>query len=326
MTKQYNLDWSELAFASKKPLRDLKATFIAAPREISAERFTQLVKKWLPSGNVVLGIAKEEYIDGFEGQTHFRTLRVETIQKVINKVNVSKTPHKIYSFHYFQRELGHILEKVAFNHHLFINGSWHTAFHNLPAYFVLANNHRNYQLISPFIDEQEAKKYTLRLEKEIQKTHSLPVRGNQVSEKEMMKAALLSSTYSFDYTFQTGVVLGKAAKSGFKFLAASYNRVVPFQGYALHYGAAREINFSPPHDVNHYDTVHAEVEMILQAARGEVDLRDTSFFINTLPCPTCARMLSQTDIKEFIYQNDHSEGYAIKILEACGKIVRRLVL
>jgi deoxycytidylate deaminase len=94
----------------------------------------------------------------------------------------------------------------------------------------------------------------------------------------------------------------------------------------MHYGAAREIHFSPPHDVNHYDTVHAEVELILQASRQKIGLKDTSFFINTLPCPMCARMLSQTDIKELVYQNDHSEGYAIKMLEACGKIVRRLVL
>jgi len=36
-------------------------------------------------------------------------------------------------------------------------------------------------------------------------------------------------------------------------------------------------------------------------------------------------MLSQTDIAEFVYQEDHSDGYAIKMLELAGKKVRRIV-
>jgi hypothetical protein len=36
-------------------------------------------------------------------------------------------------------------------------------------------------------------------------------------------------------------------------------------------------------------------------------------------------MLSETDIEEFVYSIDHSEGYAIKLLEAAGKKVRRIV-
>jgi deoxycytidylate deaminase len=44
-----------------------------------------------------------------------------------------------------------------------------------------------------------------------------------------------------------------------------------------------------------------------------------------MPCPACARMLSQTDIEEFVYSIDHSEGYAVKMLEAAGKKVRRIV-
>ncbi len=74
--KDYEFDWSNLAFASKKPLRDLAAIFIAAPREISAERFAQLVKEYLPKGNIVLGLAKEKFIDGFDCQPQFRTLQM----------------------------------------------------------------------------------------------------------------------------------------------------------------------------------------------------------------------------------------------------------
>lgn len=325
-THRYNFDWSELAFGSKKPLRELNAIFIAAPREISSERFTQLVREWLPKGNIVLGLALEDYVDGFAGQPQFRTLQLKNVEAIINKVNPAKSPHKIYTLSYFQRDLTHILEKIAFKHHLFMNGSWHKSFHTLPPYYTLVNQHRSYQLISPFVDEAEARSYAIKLEKQLVKTHPLPAKNNTLTEAAMMQTALTAAAHSFDYSFQTGVALGKAVRDGYTFLAATYNAVVPFQTYAMHYGASRETHFSPPHDLNHYDTVHAEVFLILKAAAEKVDLRGTTFFISTLPCPTCARMLSQTDIKEFVYLNDHSEGYAAGLFEKTGKKIRRLAL
>jgi deoxycytidylate deaminase len=99
---------------------------------------------------------------------------------------------------------------------------------------------------------------------------------------------------------------------------------VPFQTYAMHHGASRERHFSPPNDLNHYDTVHAEVEMLIQAQKSHLDLNSTSLFINVLPCPPCSRMLAETMISEVVYINDHSSGYAVQILELSGKKVRRV--
>jgi hypothetical protein len=36
-------------------------------------------------------------------------------------------------------------------------------------------------------------------------------------------------------------------------------------------------------------------------------------------------MFTSTGIAEFVYRADHSSGYAIKMLEAAGKTIRRLV-
>jgi deoxycytidylate deaminase len=94
----------------------------------------------------------------------------------------------------------------------------------------------------------------------------------------------------------------------------------------MHYGASREKHFSPPNDLNYYDTVHAEVMLILQAQRQDIKLAGTTLFINLLPCPSCARMLCETPIVEFVYTNDHSEGYALRLLQAAGKKVWRLVI
>ncbi|MDB5178318.1 MAG: hypothetical protein JWN01_261 [Patescibacteria group bacterium] len=322
----YVFDWSDMAFQSKKPLNELKATFIAAPREISVKRFTQLIKTYLPRGNIILGLAKEDYIAGFEGQPQFRTLQAATVQPIIDKVNASSGKHTIAALSYAQRETKYILEKLALQRVVLINGSWKQAFHTTENYYTLINRHIPYEMISPFTDEAEAREYEARVMPEMLALIA-PKTGETHSEAEMLALAGDTAKLSFDYSFQTGVTLGRAAKAAgtYEYLAAAFNRVVPFQTYAMHYGASRETNFSPPHDLNHYDTVHAEVEMIIKAQKEGIDLRGATLFINLLPCPACARMFTETDIAEFVYSVDHSEGYAVQMLERAGKVVRRVV-
>jgi deoxycytidylate deaminase len=313
-----NFDWHNLAFGSKKQVDELHATFIAAPRDISTARFTQLVKKYLPKGNVLLGLAKEPYIDGFEGQPQFTTLHVGAVQKIIDKVNAASKTHKIYTLTYFQRELPFILEKLDLNKVALVNGSWKHMFHTSPAYYVLAQRRTDYDMISPFANENEARGY------EATVLPALESPKGDFTEKEMLEFAGEIAKRSFDYSFQTGVALGRRHNEKFTFLAQGFNKVVPYQAYAMYHGASREVNFSPPNDLNHYDTVHAEVNFMVTAQKQKLDLTGTTLFINLLPCPSCARMFTETDIAEFVYANDHSEGYALRMLEAAGKKVRRL--
>jgi deoxycytidylate deaminase len=317
-----NFSWSELAFGSKKPLNLLKATFIAAPRQLSQARLKQLIQEYLPKGNVILGIAREPYVLGFEDQPQFRTLQLADVEAMIAKINASKTPHKIYTLEYFQRELPYILEKLELSRVVLISGSWKHTFHTGPAYYALANRRIEYHLVSPFVDEAEAGAFEAQVGPQIERHY--PVAAGAYDEADMMALAGVAAKHSYDYSFQTGVTLGKRSGSNYKLLAWSFNKVVPFQTYAMHYGASRETNFSPPHDLNHYDTVHAEVELLIKAQRNKLDLADTTLFINLLPCSSCARMLADTDIAEFVYVADHSNGYAVGMLERAGKKVRRL--
>lgn len=317
-----NFDWSNLAFGGKKPVNSLGAVFIAAPRELSAARFTQLIKDYLPKSNIVLGLAKEPWVLGLEGQPQFRTLQLETVQPVIDKVNKASGKHKIYTLSYYQRELKYLLEKLDFKHVVLVNGSWKQTFHTTEAYYTLANRRIGYQHISPFTSEDEARAYETKAMHEIAKLHTL--KPGAYSERQMAELAQEAALYSFDYSFQTGVALGKKRGRTYDLLAWAYNKVVPYQTYAMHHGAAREVHFSPPHDLNHYDTVHAEVELLILTAKQNIGLKGTTAFINLLPCPTCSRMFGETDIAEFAYREDHSNGYAIRMLEAAGKKVRRI--
>lgn len=314
-----NFDWSDLAFGSKRPVNNLNAAFIAAPRELSAARFKELVKEYLPQGNIVLGLAKEPYIDGFDGQPQFKTLQIDTVQTIIDKVNASPSKHKIYTLKYFQRELPYLLEKLAFGQALFVNGSWKYAFHTQTPYYTLINKHIPYRLVSPFTDKAEALRYEASV-----RLPALPTKGSY-SDTEMLELADQVARHSFDNGFQTGVSLGRKKNKTYQLLALTFNRVVPYQTYAMLHGASREVNFSPTNDLNHYDTTHAEVELLVAAGKQNISLKNTTLFINLLPCPTCARMFTQTDIAEFVYREDHSDGYAVRMLEAAGKKVRRVV-
>lgn len=324
-TTDFTFDWSDLAFDSKKPIHELHATFIAAPREMSAKRFTQLVKGYLPKGNIVLGIAKEPFADGFEGQPQFKTLSFDAVQSIIAKVNNAATPWNIYTLHYAQRDLPYIFQKLDFRQVVLVNGSWRYSFHTQAPYYELMQRHTPYDMVSPFADEGEARDYEKNTQPHIETFAALPVSGSVLTETEMLETAARSALRSYDYSFQTGVALSKKTGRNYVLLATAFNKVVPFQTYAMHYGASREKNFSPPHDLNHYDTIHAEVAMILCAQKEKINLKDTTLFINLLPCPSCARMFTETDIAEFVYSVDHSDGYAIRMLEKAGKKVRRLL-
>lgn len=331
----YVFDWNDLAFADKKPIRQLKAIFILAPRELSTARFTQLVKEYLPKGNIVLGLAKEDYIEGFAGQPQFRALKSETVQLIIDKVNTSKTPHKIHTLRYFQRDVDAIIGKLNFSQAVLVNGSWLYTFHNRSTYYALINNHASFDMVSPFVSEQEAKEYLQTVNDEILGSLMLPTTSSSqlYNEQQMFHFADTMARRSFDYSFQTGVALGKKTigntvnktENSFELLSYTYNKIVPYDTYALHFGASREKHFSPPNDLNHYDTVHGEIDIIITAQKQGLNLNGTTLFINLLPCPTCARALCLTDISEILYHEDHSDGYAVKILELAGKTVRRVV-
>jgi deoxycytidylate deaminase len=324
MSNTYQLDWGDMAFGSKKPLNSLKPTFIAAPRELSAKRFTELVKTYLPAGNIILGIAKEDYIAGFEDQPQFRALKIKAVQGIIDKVNSSKSPHKVYVLNYYQTETAYIFEKCKFIKVVLVNGSWLHTFHTGPLYFQLVSRQIPFEFVSPFCDEIEAKDYAKQLAREITKAN--PIKPSaKGDEATMLQLAQVAAKYSYDYSYQTGLVLAKKQGKQYQHLLVSYNEVVPYETFALHHGNSREKHLSPSQDLNHYDTVHAEIALLNNALRTGISLKDTTIFINLLPCPTCSRALAASDLSEVVYQADHSNGYAVYMLEKAGKTVRRVV-
>lgn len=315
------IKWSDIAFGDKKIINDLNAIFIAPSREISKKRFIQIVKKYLPVGNIVIGSTDSEFIDDFENQSQFKTFRISEVKDVIEKINASDSHHKVYILECKQSDTVHILKKNKFRRVLIINGSWHYSFHTRPEYYALISRNIPFEYISPFTDEDEARRYALDRDKSVDL-----VVDNALDDSDMMKLANEYSKKSFDNSFQTGVVLGKKIGDKYKPVIGSFNKTVPYQTFAWHFGALREKNLTVGGDLTHYDTIHAETMLIIDSQKNGIDLTGASLFINLLPCPNCARTLCETGISEIVYSLDHSDGYAVALLEKAGKTVRRLVV
>lgn len=325
MSEQYIHAWSDLAFGDKKPVRSLKATFIMAPRELSSARLKELIKAYLPKGNIVIGVSQEPYVLGFEDQPQFRMTDEVSILPLAAKVNASKMPHSVHILRYSQRDVTHVIEKLKLRSVVLVNGSWKHSFHTLPAFYSLIKTNTPYEYVSPFVDEDEARTYEQKTQTIIDKMVDLPKVGETYDDAGMENLALRAARHSYDYAGQTGAVLGMKDGKSYKLLGTGYNAVVPYQTFAMHFGASREQHFTPPNDLNHYDTVHAEVQVVLASLAARHDLTGTTLFVTVLPCPVCSRILVKSGITEVVYQHDHSDGYAVRMLSKAGITVRRSV-
>lgn len=313
------INWSDDSAADKKLLSGLNALFIAAPREISDARLLSLIKKYLPSHDIVIGCAVEKYIKKFEGQPQFQTLQITPSHRIISKVNKSDLPHKITILKYSQDDIADIYNQVDFKRVVLINGSWHRSFHLRPEYVILAGRNIPFKYVSPFVDENEAMEYANNfIEPDFGYVDKL------LTEPQMIDLANETAKSSFDTSFQVGASIGLKHNDKYELIDTAFNKVVPYSTYAWHFGALREKYQSQPGDTGHYDTVHAEIMLILQAQKVCHRTEGSTIFMNLLPCPHCARALCEFDFDELVYVHDHSNGYAKELLEKAGKNVRQI--
>lgn len=263
--------------------------------------------------SVIWGCLKNEYIEGYEGSPQFRSLQLPDLQAALAGQN------DVEVLQYFQRDINYIFQELDFSAVIFINGSWDRSLHHRPEIWTLINKKVPYKLVSPFISEAEAKKYAERMTKEVLVVTPIPQK--KLSDERIFDFLNKLATRSFATDFRTSACLVKDGR----IVLASHNMVVPYETYAWHHGPIKEQHFSPVNDLNHFDTVHAEVNLLIEANKSGVDLRGSTLYINLMPCPTCARMLTQVPIKEIVYQHDHSDGYATLMLTRAGKQIRRFI-
>lgn len=284
-----------------------KPVLILGPRSISASRIQQLTRQLIDKRPVVWGCLSEKYILGLDDSPQFEALTLTDLTQALEQLEPEKKKN-LAILSYSQNNAASVIKKFPWSAVIGINGSWHRAFHYRNECRVIKKKHLPYKLVSSFVDEAEAKQYFEDIQPRLADLDHFA--GKKFNEKELFKLATKAGKNSFDYTFQTGAVL---AKNG-RLLLWAHNTVVPYETYMLHAGASKEKHLTPPQDLNHFDTNHAEVELILKALKQKINVEDCSLYINLMPCPICARMLARTPLKEVVCKLDHSAGYAKKIL------------
>ena len=310
--------WANFSEDEKQYFRGMKVTFVLAPRDMSEKRVIQIVKSALSQGNVVFGIAEEPFITGFEGQPQFQTLAIRGVEQLAQKVATAKVSNNLHILQYPQNEADVVIRALRPNKVLVVRGSYLYAFHNRSTYRLLQKRNIPFDYVSPFVDESEAQEY--------EQSVSLPAPNyvSNASEEAIFKVVDTIAMCSYDYSFQVGAVLAQRKGSNYSVVDAACNEVVPYQTHALHFGNAREDNtVAPQSSSSHYDTIHAEMNLLVRSMQNGVTFSGKSLFINMLPCPNCARTLVKTGLEEVVYLLEYSDGYSQQLFNQCGIKTRR---
>lgn len=303
----------------------MSSIFIAGSRTISAKKIVEIAKKHIVKDNIIWGVLEEEYIEGFNGQPHFKTLEQEKLQYIVDEFQKLKLKHTITILTYPQENLPKVLHSLTISKAIFVNASWKIAFPRRPEYQVLKAKGIKPKFISPFIDENEARAYADKMHSSLSTKYTYQPEKSY-TDIECMQCAHNIACRSFDYTWQTGAVL---AREGY-ILYAGHNRILPYEtamwinGSLKEHGLDKEKDESQLHNLNTNETLHAEMDILTQALNSQANLEGTTMYVSLMPCPNCARAIAATNISRIVYEKEHFGGIAERILRESGKSIVRM--
>ncbi len=137
--------------------------------------------------------------------------------------------------------------------------------------------------------------------------------SNKSSDLQYLREAFGEAGKSPDWWRQVGAVLVK----GKKIKIRAYNRHFPSDATSAIVGDPRS-NFDYGEQPEIYLSIHAEADIVAQAAREGIVLKGAELFVTTLPCPSCARLLVRSGIRKVFYAQGYSKLDAEQVLKAAG--------
>ena len=107
-----------------------------------------------------------------------------------------------------------------------------------------------------------------------------------------------------------------------RILATGYNGAPAGVEHCLDIGCMREKNNIPSGERQELCRgIHAEQNAIVQAARFGVSLMDSTIYITTQPCITCAKLIINVGVKRVVYKNPYPDKMSLEILKEAGIVV-----
>jgi deoxycytidylate deaminase len=293
---------------TKKPA---KRYFVLAPREMSEARLRQLLRELLVRRPVTFGLAEEAYVAGFEGQPQFKTLSVDKINSL-----AEKSGGRITLLPYKQKDVVDVVKNLDFDRAIVVNGSHHRSFHLRPEYQAILDKGAMVKYVSPFTDTTEALMTACELTA-IQKSDEERPR-EAADTQAVVKAALQrEAARSFDTSFQNAAAVVRLDE----IVCLAHNATMPYETYAWHHGLIREKEHCAAGEANHYDTVHAETAVLMEAGMAA---RGANLYCRTFPCPHCTKNIIFAGIGKVYYELDYGDEYGYNLLKEAGVEYERI--
>lgn len=146
---------------------------------------------------------------------------------------------------------------------------------------------------------------------------TIPVDDIQKSKNpfdiEMMKEAYKEAEKSGDWWRQCGAILVKDKT----ILIRTHNRDLPGDHTPYQVGEVRDF-FKAGEREDFANTIHAEQDIIAQAAKSGISSQGASIYATHFPCPVCAKLIACSGIKNLYFGEGGSNFDARKVLESAG--------
>jgi len=139
-------------------------------------------------------------------------------------------------------------------------------------------------------------------------------------DEYFMKMAHLVSSRSTCLRRKVGAVLVKDRR----ILATGYNGAPQGLPHCEETGCLRK-KLKVPSGVRHEICrgLHAEQNVIIQAALHGVSIKGSTLYITCAPCSICAKMIINAGIKKVIYEDDYPDKMAEEFLKKAGVKLER---
>ncbi len=107
-------------------------------------------------------------------------------------------------------------------------------------------------------------------------------------------------------------------------LLASYNKHYP-NDLSLNIFGDPRFNFKPGEHIEYCSAIHSEAWAIARAAKEGIALKRFNILVSDFPCPTCAKLLSETGIKNLTFVQGYSVVDGKETLESKGVTIKKLI-
>lgn len=112
--------------------------------------------------------------------------------------------------------------------------------------------------------------------------------------------------------------VGAAIVSDSEILLLGHNHPLVAKDYTLETFGDPRSNFDAGQDTDMQKNIHAEADLIAEAARTGLMLEGTDLYVTTFPCPVCAKSIAQAGIKRVYFRDGYSQLDAMDIFKDRG--------